>query len=87
MSDDQLAPSLFSRYVKQILFSGIGPAGQERLLRSRATIVGLGALGTMIANLLARAGVGHLRLVDRDFVELNNLQRQVLYGTGDVGRS
>lgn len=81
---DQLAPFLSSRYAKQILFSGIGPAGQERLLRSRATVVGLGALGTVIANLLARAGVGRLRLVDRDFVELNNLQRQVLFDERDA---
>jgi adenylyltransferase/sulfurtransferase len=73
-----------SRYAKQELFRPIGKEGQERLARSRATIVGLGALGSVLANHLARAGVGFLRLVDRDFVELDNLQRQVLYDEEDV---
>jgi adenylyltransferase/sulfurtransferase len=73
-----------SRYAKQELFRPIGPEGQERLARARATIVGLGALGSVLANHLARAGVGFLRLVDRDFVELDNLQRQVLYDEEDV---
>src|SRR5438876_7302657 len=73
-----------SRYSKQELFRPIGREGQERLAKSRATIVGLGALGSVLANHLARAGVGFLRLVDRDFVELDNLQRQVLYDEEDV---
>jgi adenylyltransferase/sulfurtransferase len=73
-----------SRYSRQMRFAPLGVEGQRRLLKSRALIVGLGALGSVIANLLARAGVGHLRLVDRDFVERTNLQRQVLYDEDDV---
>jgi adenylyltransferase/sulfurtransferase len=73
-----------SRYAKQLLFRPVGKEGQERLRRSRITIVGLGALGSVLANHLARAGVGFLRLCDRDFVELDNLQRQVLYDEEDV---
>jgi molybdopterin/thiamine biosynthesis adenylyltransferase len=74
-----------SRYAKQILFAPLGKAGQERLGRSRVTIVGLGALGSTLANHMVRAGVGFVRLCDRDFVELDNLQRQVLYDEDDVG--
>src|SRR3954468_11814413 len=65
-------------------FGGIGVEGQRKLLASRALVVGCGALGAVIANTLARAGVGKLRIVDRDFLELNNLQRQVLYDEDDV---
>ena len=73
-----------SRYAKQILFAPLGKDGQERLGRSRVTIIGLGALGSTLANHLVRAGVGFVRLCDRDFVELDNLQRQVLYDEDDV---
>jgi molybdopterin-synthase adenylyltransferase len=73
-----------SRYARQMRFGGIGIEGQRKLLDSRALVVGCGALGSVIANTLARAGVGKLRIVDRDFLELNNLQRQVLYDEGDV---
>lgn len=73
-----------SRYQKQILFSGIGEAGQQRLRSSRAVLVGCGALGSVIAETLVRAGIGALTLIDRDFVELSNLQRQVLYDEEDV---
>jgi len=73
-----------SRYARQMRFPPIGKEGQRRLLASRALVVGCGALGSVIANTLARAGVGNLRLVDRDFLELNNLQRQVLYDEDDV---
>jgi adenylyltransferase/sulfurtransferase len=72
------------RYSRQILFEGIGESGQERLLESTVGIIGLGALGTVSANNLARAGVGNLRLIDRDYVELSNLQRQTLYDEDDV---
>jgi molybdopterin-synthase adenylyltransferase len=74
------------RYARQILLAGIGEAGQQKLLRSKAVIVGCGALGTVIANTLARAGVGHLVIADRDFIELNNLQRQVLFDEEDISR-
>jgi adenylyltransferase/sulfurtransferase len=76
--------SASSRYARQMRFAPLGRAGQERLLASRALVVGCGALGAVIANTLARAGVGKLRIVDRDFLELNNLQRQVLYDEDDV---
>src|SRR6202047_487257 len=77
-------PKLFERYSRQILFSEIGEAGQQRLLESSAAIVGCGALGTALANLLVRAGVGKLRIVDRDFVEPSNLQRQTLFEESDA---
>jgi len=72
------------RYSRQILFAGIGEAGQERLLKSSAVMVGCGALGTALANLLVRAGIGKLRIVDRDFVEPSNLQRQTLFEESDA---
>ena len=73
-----------SRYQKQMLCSGIGSDGQLRLANSRVLLVGCGALGCVIADSMVRAGVGHLRIVDRDFVELSNLQRQVLFDEQDV---
>jgi molybdopterin-synthase adenylyltransferase len=72
------------RYVRQSLFAGIGRKGQERLLASRVLLVGCGALGSHIASSLVRAGVGAITIVDRDFLELNNLQRQVLFDEDDV---
>ena len=72
------------RYSRQEAFYGIGKEGQERLLASRVCVVGLGALGTVTANNLARAGVGFIRIVDRDYVELSNLQRQVIYTEQDA---
>jgi molybdopterin/thiamine biosynthesis adenylyltransferase len=73
-----------SRYHRQMLLPGFGEEGQKRLLASSALIVGCGALGTVIANMLARAGVGHLVIADRDFIEITNLQRQVLFDEDDV---
>ncbi len=72
------------RYSRQILFSGIGEQGQQRLLAARVLIVGCGALGSAHAESLARAGVGHLRIVDRDFVEPSNLQRQTMFTESDA---
>src|SRR5713101_5960856 len=72
------------RYLRQTLFAPVGEAGQQRLLASRVVLVGCGATGTVIASYLARAGVGHLVVADRDFVERNNLQRQVLFTDMDV---
>ncbi len=79
MNRDQL-----EKYSRQILFSGIGEAGQERLLAASAVLVGCGALGTAAANLLVRAGLGRLAIVDRDFVEASNLQRQTLFEEADA---
>jgi molybdopterin-synthase adenylyltransferase len=72
------------KYSRQILFAGIGEEGQEKLLASSAILVGCGALGTVAANLLVRAGVGRLRIIDRDFVEPSNLQRQTLFEESDA---
>ncbi len=73
-----------SRYQKQILFDGIGQAGQQTLATKRVLLIGCGALGCVVADAMARAGVGFLRIVDRDFVELSNLQRQTLFTEDDV---
>jgi molybdopterin/thiamine biosynthesis adenylyltransferase len=75
------------RYSRQILFSGIGEAGQENLLRARAVIVGCGALGTFHAVALARAGTGFIRIIDRDYVEPSNLQRQWLFEESDAAEA
>jgi molybdopterin/thiamine biosynthesis adenylyltransferase len=75
-----------SRYSRQELFSGIGPAGQARIRESRVLLVGCGALGSVLAETMTRAGVGSLTLVDRDYVEETNLQRQSLFDEDDVAR-
>ncbi len=72
------------RYSRQILFSGLGQAGQIRLSQSRAVIIGCGALGTMQAEMLARAGVHNLRIIDRDFIEESNLHRQIMFDENDA---
>jgi molybdopterin-synthase adenylyltransferase len=75
------------RYSRQILFPPIGFEGQEKLLKAKVVIIGCGALGTAQANQLARAGVGVLRIVDRDYVEESNLQRQTLFDEADAAES
>jgi len=75
---------LREKYSRQILFEGIGLGGQERLLASSAVVAGCGAIGAATANLLVRAGVGRIRIVDRDFVEPSNLQRQSLFDESDA---
>jgi adenylyltransferase/sulfurtransferase len=75
------------RYSRQILFSGVGPDGQERLGRASAVLVGCGALGSVQAELLCRAGLGRLRLIDRDFVEPSNLARQLLFTEEDAAQA
>lgn len=72
------------RYSRQIRFSEIGAEGQKRICGSRVLVCGCGALGTVLADTLVRAGVGFVRIVDRDFVDLSNLQRQVLFDEQDV---
>jgi adenylyltransferase/sulfurtransferase len=75
------------RYSRQILFPGVGRDGQQKLAQARVAIVGVGATGAASASLLARAGVGHLTLIDRDVVEPSNLQRQVLFDERDAEAS
>src|SRR5690348_8661624 len=75
------------RYSRQILFAGIGAPGQEALLRSQAVVVGCGALGSFHAAALARAGVGRIVIIDRDYVEPSNLHRQWLFEESDAEQS
>jgi adenylyltransferase/sulfurtransferase len=75
------------RYSRQILFRGIGAAGQKRLATARVAVVGCGATGSAVSTLLARAGVGTLRIIDRDYVEPSNLQRQTLFDEADARES
>jgi adenylyltransferase/sulfurtransferase len=75
------------RYLRQIAIEGFGEAGQQRLSRARVLVAGAGGLGCAICTYLAAAGVGTLRVVDRGEVELSNLNRQVLYGTRDIGEA
>lgn len=79
-----MSRTTLDRYSRQLLFAPIGEEGQRKLLGSRAVLIGCGALGTVLANSLVRAGLGSLVIVDRDFVEENNLQRQVLFDEEDV---
>ncbi len=79
-----MEPNERERYLRQTIFAPLGLAGQERLLASRVVLIGCGANGTVMANTLARAGIGTLVIADRDYVELNNLQRQVLFDEADV---
>jgi adenylyltransferase/sulfurtransferase len=76
--------SALDRYARQIRYAPLGEEGQRKLLASHVLICGCGALGSVLANTLVRAGVGRVRIVDRDFLELNNLQRQVLYDEEDL---
>src|SRR6267378_4471030 len=78
---------LEDRYSRQALFAGIGPEGQKRLSQSRVVVVGCGATGSAVASLLARSGVGTLRILDRDYVEPSNLQRQSLFDEADARES
>lgn len=80
-------PDSFERYSRQVLFAGIGEAGQQRLQTARVALVGCGALGSAQANALVRAGVGFLRIIDRDFVEESNLQRQMLFDEADAAEA
>lgn len=87
MSDHSSIPPAISnedRYSRQILFPGIGAEGQQKLASAHVAIIGVGATGAASASLLARAGVGTLTLIDRDFVEPSNLQRQVLFDEADA---
>ncbi|MGO9434809.1 MAG: ThiF family adenylyltransferase, partial [Terracidiphilus sp.] len=75
------------RYSRQVLFQPIGEEGQQKLAKARISLVGCGATGSALLSLLARAGVGYLRIIDRDYVEPSNLQRQVLFDEADAAES
>ncbi|MGA8868338.1 MAG: ThiF family adenylyltransferase [Candidatus Sulfotelmatobacter sp.] len=87
MRREETGPQFDERYSRQILFQGIGVEGQRRLAVGRVAIVGCGATGSALASLLARAGVGVLRIIDRDYVEPSNLQRQSLFDEKDAAES
>jgi molybdopterin-synthase adenylyltransferase len=86
-SRDDSAHATDERYSRQILFPGIGAEGQRKLAAARVAIIGCGATGSALAGLLARAGVGTLRIIDRDYVEPSNLQRQSLFDEKDAAES
>lgn len=75
---------MIDRYSRQTLFPGIGQEGQRKISKSSVAIIGCGALGTVIATILVRAGVGKIRIIDRDFIEYHNLQRQVIFDEDDI---
>jgi molybdopterin/thiamine biosynthesis adenylyltransferase len=88
MGKEKMGQEKFAeRYSRQILFAGVGAEGQRKLAAGRVAIVGCGATGSALASLLARSGVGTLRLIDRDFVEASNLQRQLLFDESDAAES
>lgn len=80
MRDDQL-----ERYARHIILKEIGGAGQKRLLAAHVTVIGAGGIGCPVIQYLAAAGVGNIRVIDHDRVDLSNLQRQTLFGTDDIG--
>jgi molybdopterin/thiamine biosynthesis adenylyltransferase len=83
---DMLSPDELTRYDRQIIIQGFGEEGQEKLKKAKVFIAGSGGLGSPIAIYLAAAGVGTLRIVDRDIIDLSNLNRQILHWTDDVGK-
>ena len=76
-----------TRYSRQVLCAQVGEEGQRRLKHAQLVLIGCGALGSMLANLLVRAGIGALRIIDRDFIELKNLQRQMLFDERDISEN
>ncbi|MGB2815417.1 MAG: HesA/MoeB/ThiF family protein, partial [Dehalococcoidales bacterium] len=75
-----------TRYDRQIMLKGLGQDGQEKLKKARVFVAGAGGLGSPIAVYLAVAGVGNIRIVDHDTIELSNLNRQIMHGDGDIGK-
>ncbi len=76
-----------NRYIRQLIFAPIGSAGQKKLLNSKIAIIGCGALGSRVAEEMVRSGCGSVKIIDRDFIELSNLQRQVLFTEEDVKKN
>src|SRR6202165_3380816 len=87
MGERSLTPEQRQRYARHLTLAEVGPAGQQRLLRSRVLIVGVGALGSPVALYLAAAGVGTIGLADHDRVRLSNLQRQVIHSMDGLNRA
>jgi len=87
MVTNQITQPTSERYSRQVLFAGIGAKGQSKLSASRVAIIGCGATGSVLAALLGRSGVGFLRIVDRDYVEESNLQRQTLFDEDDAAQA
>ena len=87
MATDAGYPAELARYSRQMLYERVGVEGQKRLSHASAVLVGCGALGSVLANTLVRAGIGSLRIIDRDFIEPNNLQRQVLFDEHDIAQN
>ncbi len=81
------SPEELERYARHIVLAGIGGPGQQKLANARVLVIGAGGLGSPLIHYLAAAGVGHIGIVDDDTVSLSNLQRQVLHGTPDLGRT
>ena len=77
---------MINRYSRQTIFPEIGESGQRKLAGSRVVIIGCGALGCVQASIMVRAGTGRVRLIDRDFIEYHNLQRQLLYDEDDIAK-
>lgn len=82
-----IGSNMDDRYSRQVLFKEIGTEGQQKLAQARIVIVGCGATGSALASLLARSGAGMLRILDRDYVEPSNLQRQALFDENDARES
>ena len=84
--NNQLRKSSIERYSRQIVLKDIGTIGQKKIISAKVLIVGIGGLGSPVAEFLARAGVGSIGMVDDDKVSLSNLHRQSLYNTSDIGK-
>ena len=82
----QLNKNLIERFSRQIILKDIGIIGQKKILSSKVLIIGVGGLGSPVAEYLSRAGVGTIGIVDNDKVSLSNLHRQSLYNTSDIGK-
>ena len=83
---NSLSKRKLERYSRQIILKDIGILGQKKIINSKVLIVGIGGLGSPVADLLARCGVGHIGAIDHDKVDISNLQRQILYTSKDVGK-
>ena len=86
MSSDRLTDRELRRYQRQIILPGIGEEGQQKLKKSRVLVIGVGGLGTPILQYLSAGGIGHIGIVDHDVVAESNLQRQILFGSTDLGK-